>query len=75
MDDVFTEKTHRVIIDFSDGRQIFGWVEHFSDYPDKPLIYLAQPQWIVDSKYIKTGLDGMLITNDQKISFVEFLKN
>ena len=73
--DVFDTKPHRVIVDFQDGRQVFGWVEYFSDYCYKPLIYLAQPQWIKKGKYIKTGLDGILITPDQKISFVEFLKD
>jgi len=73
--DAFLDKKPRVIIDFVDRKRVFGWAEHFSDYPDKPYIYLAQPQWILeDGKYVDTGLDGMLITPEAKIGFVEFLK-
>jgi hypothetical protein len=73
--DVFYTKSHRVIVDFLDGGQVFGWVEYFSDYSEKPFIYLAQPQWIKKGKFVETGLDGLLITPDQKIRFVEFLKD
>ena len=73
--DTFYEKTSRVILDFADGRRLFGWAEHFSDDPDKPYIYIAQPQWIKGNKYIKTELDGILITPEQKIAFIEFLKD
>lgn len=73
--DVFDTKPHRVIVDFLDGGQVFGWVEYFSDYCENPFIYLAQPQWIKKGKFENTGLDGLLITPDQKIRFVEFLKD
>jgi hypothetical protein len=73
--DTFYEKTPRVILDFADGRRLFGWAEHFSDDPDKPYIYIAQPQWIKGKKYIKTDLNGILITPEQKIAFIEFLKD
>jgi len=72
--DIFYDKNPLVIIDFADERRLFGWVEHFSDDPDKPYLYIAQPQWIVNDKYIPTGLEGMLITPEQKISYIEFLK-
>jgi len=72
--DAFYDKRPLVQIDFADGRQLFGWAEHFSDDPDKPYLYIAQPQWIQKGKYIETGLEGILITPEQKISFIEFLK-
>ena len=71
--DTFYEKKPYVILDFVDGRRLFGWAEHFSDDPDKPFLYIAQPQWIEKGKYIKTGLNGILITPEQKIAFIEFL--
>ena len=30
---------------------------------------------LTDNKYTPTGLEGMLITPEQKISYIEFLKN
>jgi hypothetical protein len=73
--DIFYDKKPLVIIDFTDNRRLFGWVEHFSDDPDKPYLFVAQPQWVIDDKYIPTGLEGMLITPEEKISFIEFLKD
>ncbi len=73
--DIFYDKKPLVIIDFSDNRRLFGWVEYFSDDPEKPYLYVAQPQWVLDDQYIETGLEGMLITPEQKISYIEFLKD
>jgi hypothetical protein len=74
--DAFYLKTPRVIINFVDGRRLFGWAEHYSDDPDKPFLYISQPQWINNNnKYIDLGLEGMLITPEQKINFIEFLKD
>jgi hypothetical protein len=73
--DIFYDKKPLVIIDFADERRLFGWVEYFSDDPDKPYLYVAQPQWIINDKYTPTGLEGILITPEQKISFIEFLKD
>lgn len=72
--DTFYDKKPMVVLDFSDGRRLFGWVEHYSDDPDKPFLYVAKPQWIDGENYVETGLEGMLITPEQKISFIEFLK-
>jgi len=73
--DVFYEKKSNVIINFVDGKRLFGWAEHFSDYADKPYLYLYAPQWIDGDEFIDIGIDGMLITPEQKIAFVEFLKD
>jgi len=73
--DIFYDKKPLVVLDFTDGRRLFGWVEHFSDDPEKPFLYVAKPQWIDGEKYIDTGLEGMLITPEQKISFIEFLRD
>jgi hypothetical protein len=73
--DVFTEKKAKVVIDFSDGRRLFGWVEHFSDDPEKPYIYLAQPQWIDGDNYIDPHLDGILLMPEFSIKHIEFIKD
>lgn len=72
--DIFYDKKPLVIIDFVDERRLFGWVEYFSDDPDKPYLYVAQPQWVLKDQYVPTGLEGILITPEQKISYIEFLK-
>lgn len=69
--DILHNKHPLVIIDFTDGRRLFGWIEYFSDEADQPM-YISQPQWISNGKYIPTGLDGMYVTSEQKISFIEF---
>ena len=74
--DAFYLKRPLVVINFADGKRLFGWIEHFSDDPDKPFLYVYQPQWInKNGKYIDLGLEGMLITPEQKINFIEFLKD
>lgn len=74
--DAFYDKKARVIIDFVDQTRLFGWVEHFSDYPDNPFLYVTHPQWVNGDEFEKIeGVEGLLITPEQKIVYVEFLKD
>jgi hypothetical protein len=71
--DVFYDVKKHIIVDFENGRQVYGWPMYYSDDPDEPYIYLYEPFWIQDNKYVPTGLTGLLITPEQKIEFIEFL--
>ena len=76
--DVFYDINRHVIINFKNGRRIFGWPKYFSDDPEKEYIFLHHPAWIVQedgkSKYIRLNIEGVLITPGQKIESIEFLK-
>ena len=74
--DAFYDKKARVFINFLDEKRLFGWVEHFSDYPDKPFLYVTHPQWVKGEEYLPLeGVEGILITPEQKIAYLEFLKD
>ena len=78
--DVFYEQETHIIINFSNGRRIFGWPMYYSDDPDYQYIYLDKPSWVVqdeqtkESKYIELDIEGILITPEQKIESIEFLQ-
>lgn len=65
-------KTH-IIINFENGRRIYGWPMYYSDDPTKPYIFLHNPAWIEEDKFTYLDIKGILITPEQKIEFVEFL--
>lgn len=78
--DVISELNNYIIIDFSDGRRICGWPIHYSETPWKPYMYLADPAWVIEdkdtneSKFVSLDLEGILITPEQRIEFIEVMK-
>jgi hypothetical protein len=78
--DVFYDMKRHVIINFENGRRIYGWPMYYSREPDKPYVFLYKPAWVVEDeetkeqKFIELDLEGMLITPEQKIESIEFLK-
>jgi Family of unknown function (DUF6338) len=72
--DVFTDKKDKyIIVHLGDGTRLFGWPEYFSYDPNDPTIYLDKPSWIVDDKYISSETEGIMITKEAKIQFIEFV--
>lgn len=71
--DVFTDKEKSVIINFEDGRRVYGWPEYFSDEPEQIFLYLKKPSWIENGKFVDLNVDGILITPNEKIDSIEFL--
>lgn len=80
--DVFSDYQSYIIVNFSDGRRIMGWPRYYSDDPDSQYIYLYEPALIVPNRktkkdeyqYLNTA-EGILITPEQKIESIVFLKN
>lgn len=72
--DVFLNKQRHIIINFKNGRRIYGWPMHYSNNPKSSYIYLYKPSWISDGKFIDLDIDGILITPEQEIETIEFLK-
>ncbi len=77
--DVFCDKNVHSIINFENGRRIYGWPQYYSNTSKEKYIFLHNPAWIeIDekgqSKFIELEIEGILITPDQKIESIEFLK-
>ncbi len=74
--DVFSDKRTHVIINFENGRRIYGWPMYYSNTNKAPYIYLYNPAWIIGDTFVDFNIiDGILITPEQKIESIEFLKN
>jgi hypothetical protein len=80
--DAFLDAKGHIIINFEDERCIYGWPMYYSDNPDKPYIYLFKPAWIEEDeenqeyKYVDLdGVEGILITPEQRIESIYFLKD
>jgi hypothetical protein len=72
--DVFVDQQRCVIVNFTDGRRLFGWPEYYSDDVNEGMLYLASPAWIDDDqRYIPlTGMRGFLISKRESIESVMF---
>lgn len=74
--DVFCDIRKHIIINFKSGRRIYGWPMYYSYEPENPYIFLFKPAWIDENnKYIDLDVEGILITPEEKIESVEFLKS
>ena len=73
--DVFTDIKYYVIINFEDGRRLFGWPEYFSDDPNDKSLFLCHASWIKDDgELINLDNRGILVTPNEKIDTIEFVK-
>ena len=79
--DVFYDIKKHIIINFENGRRIFGWPMYYSNDPEKQYIFLHKPAWIVkdakkgEEKYVDLAIEGILITPEQRIESIEFLQD
>ncbi len=72
--EAFSDTNTHIIINFKDGRRIYGWPMHYADDPEKPYLFLYRPLWINEkNEFIESDLRGMLITPEDPIEFIEFL--
>lgn len=72
--DVFCDIRKHIIINFENGRRIYGWPMYYSNNPENPYIFLHKPAWIQEDKYVDIDIEGILVTPEQKIESIEFLK-
>jgi len=72
--DVFSDLDKHIIINFENGRRIYGWPMYHSTKPENPYIFLFNPAWIQEKEFIDLNIEGILITPEQKIDSIEFLK-
>lgn len=77
--DIFSDIDTHIIINFKNGRRIYGWPLYYSNEPQNPYIFLSEPAWIQEEnqeqKFIDLNIQGILITPEQKIESIEFLES
>lgn len=73
--DVFCDIRKHIIINFENGRRLYGWPMYYSNEPGNPYIYLFKPAYIQEDKWVDLDVEGILITPEQKIESIEFLEN
>ena len=78
--DAFCDFKSYIIVNFSNGRRLCGWPLYYSDNPGSPYLFLSNPAWVEtdvssgESRFVNLDVDGILVTPEQKIESIEFLK-
>lgn len=73
--DTLSNRKGYIVIDFENGRRICGWPTYYSDNPKDGYIYLSDASWINEkNEYENIDAEGILITPEQKIESITFLK-
>lgn len=73
--DVFCDIRKHIIINFENGRRLYGWPMYYSNEPENQYIFLFKPAWIQEEEFIDLPVEGILVTPEQKIESIEFLEN
>lgn len=79
--EVFGKKRRYVIVNFVQGSRLKGYPELYSDDPESPYLYISNAEWLYtdkDNQLQSVPLDdnnGILVTPEHKIKFIEFLKH
>ncbi len=74
--DVFYDLDNYVIVNFKDGRRIYGWPTYFSTDPDQQYVFLSNAAWIEETEFKPLeGAEGILITPELEIESIEMLKD
>lgn len=72
--DVFHTVDGYALIEFTDGRRLRGWPQHFSDTPEEASLFLTQAAWILDDGApVEIEGPGVLITKSFPIQTISFL--
>jgi hypothetical protein len=72
--DVFHTVDGYVIVEFTDGRRLRGWPQHFSDTPDEGSLFLVQASWIRDDgSSVDVEGPGILVTKNLPIQTIMFV--
>jgi hypothetical protein len=74
--DVFYERQgYYVIVHLEEGIRIFGWASDFSTDPGPKYLFISDAKYLGTStkKDVEIKGPGILITNESKIKYIEFL--
>ncbi|WP_420642733.1 DUF6338 family protein [Candidatus Leptofilum sp.] len=76
-DDAFQDYQRYIVIDFENGRRLYGWPRYYSDGNQEICLLIHKPLWIIEGdeglEMQDTGFDEMLITQNQKIDSIGFM--
>lgn len=73
--DVFIDQKRYIIVNFVDGRRVYGWPMYYSDDPVEGAIYLAAPQWYDENGRPTPSTEhGLFIVRKESVDFIEFTK-
>ncbi|MEM1115160.1 MAG: DUF6338 family protein [Bacteroidota bacterium] len=71
--DVFTDQEAYVIVNFKDGRRLFGWPMYYADSAEDGHLYLHDPAWInEEGQYVELAR-GIFIVDASIVETIEFL--
>lgn len=70
--DVFATQKRYVTVNLSDGRRIFGWPMFTSDTSEEGTLYLYDPAWVHEGKYIELEIHGLFLVKKDYIESIEF---
>lgn len=70
--DVFGDQRTYVIVNFKDGKRLYGWPMYYSSNYKEGHLYIQNPSWIENDKYIDLQIHGILILSED-IESIYFL--
>ncbi|QGW66687.1 hypothetical protein GOY17_18405 [Lysobacter soli] len=73
---VFDRQRSFVIVQFRDGRRLYGWPKEWSNTPEDGQLYIQWPSWIDEAGEVidLPQLDGVLV-HSKDVQWVEFTHN
>ncbi|MDZ7321862.1 DUF6338 family protein [Kosakonia sacchari] len=73
-EEAFNTTTWFIILNFKDGRRLYGWPSVFPSDPTKGHFVIKQPEWISDGEYQSLDNAECIVINVNDIDSVEFMK-
>lgn len=70
--DVFTSQKSYVIVNFTDGKRLWGWPQYYSDDAEQGCLYLHDPAWVQEDGTYLDLERGIFIVKPEIIETIEF---
>ena len=71
----FSENPYRyVVLQLKDGRRLYGWPEEWPGRPDEGHFRIAECEWLVENRRIRTPQVSAMLVPGNEVGMVEFLE-